>query len=374
MIRLFLLRFFETYFRHRWLYLLPVVILMATGAYYLLNLTPKYVARGVLHVTNQSLLTSLTAVQNNDTNWWITPAQATSNEINELMQTDAFVRAVINYTDLEENMNYGADQVAQTLRAVRNSIWVYPMGNNQVYINASYEDPPIAYQLVNAIINSYTQWQINTMRSDSQVAKGFFTSLINEYEAELEAARQALKDYYEAHPQPVRGERPPGEQLELDALQSAVNIAASRYTSALEKQENANLAMTQIESDVRQTYVLLDAPILPDKSDLSMRKLAIQFAAFGAAGIVLSIIAVIGAVLLDRSFRLPVDVENRLSLPVLAVVPELTPRIRWYQRLLPARFKAGREAPQEEVSTQEVETSLTASNIQKVETRLDVRL
>jgi capsular polysaccharide biosynthesis protein len=331
MVRLFLLRFFETYFRHRWLYLLPVVIVMGAAAGYLYFKKPTYTAWGILYVNNPSLLTSLTAIQNNNTSWWITPAQATTNEINELLQTDAFVRAVIRETDLEEFMDDGLPKIREIISGVRRGVRVSPAGNNQLYIYATTEFPEISYQLVPAVINSYTTWKINTERQDSLVAKEFFQELIEKYTAELEIAREVLADYYDANPAPMDVT----QRMIVEQYQSQILLAGNRYNSALEKEENANLAMAQLESDIRQTYVLVDAPHVPDKPDLSNRKLATQAAAFVGVGILLSLITIAGASLLDRTFRFPVDIENHLELAVLAVTPDVSPRRKWYQRLKP---------------------------------------
>lgn len=335
MVRQFLLRFLETYFRHRWLYLLPIVIVVGAAVGYYSTTKPTYTARGILYVNDPSLLTSLTAIQNNETNWWITPAQATTNEINELLQTDAFVRAVIKETDLEEFMDDGMERVGEIIAGVRRGVKVNPAGNNQLYINVTSEFPEISYQLVPGVINSYLFWQINTERQDSQVAQEFFQDLIKDYTADLEGARQALADYYDAHPAPLSVT----EVLEIEQLQNQSDLAANRLNNALEKEENANLAMAQLESDIRQTYVLVDAPRVPDQHDLSNRKLAIQFATFLGVGIALSLISVAGATVLDRSFRFPVDVENLLHLPVLAVTPDVSPKRKWYQRFFPGFLK-----------------------------------
>lgn len=326
MTRIFLLRFFESYFRHRWLYLLPILITTVAGAAYLYTLEPKYNSNGILYVNNQSLLNSLSAVPNNNTNWWITPAQATGNEINNLLQSNAFIRAIIQDTDLEQYMSGSRDQVQEVISAVRKSLWVNPVGNNELFLNASFEDPKIAYQVVNSMVANYINWQINKEVLDSQVAKNFFDEQIQVHSLELEEVQQRLRDYYDAHPVPLRGERPISEQLEIERLQGEISMVAGRYDGSRSKAENANLALQQVESDVRQTYLLLDAPLLPERPDISNRKMAMQLAIFSAAGVLLSIIGVAGSTILDRSFRFPLDVQYRLHLPVIAVVPDIAPR------------------------------------------------
>jgi capsular polysaccharide biosynthesis protein len=332
MLNLVLLRMLETYFRRRWLYLLPIVAMVIAAVVYMLLIQPKYVAKGVLYVQNQSFLASLTSVRVNNPSWWITPAQLSVNEINELLQTDAFVRAIIEKTDLEAYMGQGTGAVESLIKKTRKSISASPLGDNQVQIIASFEDPEIAYQLVNAVISGYSRWQINAQRVESQVAQDFFSELIQTYEAELDLARQEMRDYLEANPLPLRGDRSGTEQLELARLQGMIDLLSQRYANALEKEENARLATAQVESDARQSNVLIDAPKQPDKPEVSKRKLALQAGLFVMAGLLLSVGSVIGAAVLDRSFLFPLDVHNRLSLSVLAVVPDVKEKTRWRQK------------------------------------------
>jgi capsular polysaccharide biosynthesis protein len=332
MLNLVLLRMLETYFRRRWLYLLPIVAMVIAAVVYMLLIQPKYVAKGVLYVQNQSFLASLTSVRVNNPSWWITPAQLSVNEINELLQTDAFVRAIIEKTDLEAYMGQGTGAVESLIKKTRKSISASPLGDNQVQIIASFEDPEIAYQLVNAVISGYSRWQINAQRVESQVAQDFFSELIQTYEAELDLARQEMRDYLEANPLPLRGDRSGTEQLELARLQGMIDLLSQRYANALEKEENARLATAQVESDARQSNILIDAPKQPDKPEVSKRKLALQAGLFVMAGLLLSVGSVIGAAVLDRSFLFPLDVHNRLSLPVLAVVPDVKEKTRWRQK------------------------------------------
>jgi len=331
MLRLVLLRILESYFRHRWLYLLPIVLAGVMGAYYVMNEKPSYYAQGVLYVQNESYLASLTNVRDSSGSWWVTAAQTASQDLNELLKTDAFIRAVIQQTDLENKMDEGQTAVKTIIDETRKSIWVYPLGDNQIVVSATREEPEIAYQLVNAVVEGYLQWQINAQLAESETAQTFFNDVIKTYEEELTAAREEMKQYLETHPSPLRGDRPGAEQIEIDRLQSAIDLASTRYATALDKEESTRLAMAQIKSDTRQKYYLIDAPRMPDKPNASLKDKAIKGAIFLAAGVVLSVGAIVGAAVLDRSLRLPIDVSHRLDLPVLSLVPDAAPRRKWYQ-------------------------------------------
>ncbi len=322
MIRTVILRLLESYFRHRWLYLLPIVIMSVVAVVFFVTSTPKYVAKGVLYVQQESYLSTLTAVRNNDSTWWVSPAQATTNDLNELMQTNAFIRAIVNQTDLESQMSMGDQAIAEAIGETRSNVRIYSLGDNQVLITASSVNPTVAKQLVNAVIESYVQWQVNIQRAESEAALAFFTDVLVTYEASLEAAREEMRQYLEANPLPLRGERSGVEQIDIQRLQSNIDLVAARRASALDKEENARLSIAQLESDIRQTYLLIDAPELPDEPETSLRELALNMAIFVVSGVILSAGAVFGGALLDRSLRLPGDIERGLELPLLAMIPD----------------------------------------------------
>jgi capsular polysaccharide biosynthesis protein len=291
-------------------------------------LKPEYRASGVVYVQQESLLSSLTAVAP-DGFTWMTAADASAAELNELLQTDSFVRAIILQTGLEKSMDMGRDAVSETISEVRESVWAQSTGSNQMLITASNEDSEIAYQIVNAAVENHIQWQMNAARKDSVSAQEFFVDLIGKYRLDLEAAQQELDDYLILHPEPIRGDRSEIETLAIARLQSRVDLATTRYSSALDKEEEARLALAQVESVIRQQYFLIDAPIMPEDTETSKKDLAVTLAIFMVAGGVLASVGVIGGTLLDRTFRFPIDVEVLLELPVLTNImapPEVRTR------------------------------------------------
>lgn len=50
MVRLVLLRVLESYFRHRWLYLLPTVLMIGVGGMSFMNHTDEYIASSTFYV------------------------------------------------------------------------------------------------------------------------------------------------------------------------------------------------------------------------------------------------------------------------------------------------------------------------------------
>jgi uncharacterized protein involved in exopolysaccharide biosynthesis len=332
MLRLVILRLLESYFRHRWLYLLPIVLMTAAAIAYYLLLKPVFIARGVFYVQQESLLTSITSLR--DVGYtWETPAQTTSGEFSELLQTDAFVRSVIERTDLEAEMPKGTEVVQQTIEEVRESVWLSTLGNNQIRIQAQHESPSLSQQLVTATFDTFLQWKINADRNEGQVAADFLVGLVADYKVELETARQTLNEYLIAHPEPLRGDRPAIEALEIRRLESEINLAQDRYSSALDKDEDARLSVAQAANAIRQTYFLIDAPEIPTEPGTSLKEIVINMLIFMVVGVILSIVGIVGGALLDRTLRFPIDVSYGLRLPVLTEIRNLTPKkSRWRRK------------------------------------------
>ncbi len=322
MYRLIFFKLSESYFKHRWLYLLPIIILMGCGIAYLFLAEPKYMAQGVMYIQKTTFLSQLTSIRDNNLSVYYTPAQMTANEMSNLFQTDAFIRAVIKETPLESEMNKGPKVIDDTLQKVRENLWVNPMGDNQIMVGATYKDPQVSIALVQGALDSYVRWKSNGQRTDSQVALGFFTDLINSYRSDLDKARAAMTKYLEAHPDPLRGDRPPVEKMEISSLQSDIDLAQTRYSNALDKEENARLSIAQVATDTQQTYMVIDAPHMPMKQATSTKDKAVKFGIFTAVGILLALAAISGNALADRTFRVPLDAQTRLNLPVLANIPD----------------------------------------------------
>ncbi|MEZ4681184.1 MAG: hypothetical protein R2932_43920 [Caldilineaceae bacterium] len=323
MFRLILLRLLESYFRHRWLYLLPIVLMGGAMAFYLTLVPAPYIAEGTLYVQQETLLSSLTSVRSSGFGFrYITASEETVGELYQLMNSDGFMRAVVQQTDLEARMDEGPKVIDDTLTEARDAIWFRSLGNNLVAVNATFTMPRVASQLVGSTIETYIRWKTNISRDESVAAQEFFADLVDTYRGELEAERRVLTNYLITHPEPVRGNRPPEEAAEIAQLSAAVDLAEERLRNAENKKEDAQLALAQTESNIRQSYFVVDAAQIPLEPKRSKKELAMVLAIFMILGGAMSLAGIIGGALLDRSIRFPIDVRQGLQLPILTQIPE----------------------------------------------------
>lgn len=318
MVKLIVLRLLESFFRNRWLNILPAVVLLAVGVAIAFLVPPAYESAGTMMIEKDTLLASLTS-NGSSNSLYVTPAQVTVDELSELLATDAFVRSAIQKTVLEAQMTGNQEDIKQVFDEFRRSLTLTPVGSKLIELKGTHEDPQLAQQVAASTIEAYIQWQINKDYQQSVVAQNFFANLITPYQEDLQNARNALRDYLEAYPEPLRGSRPPEETIEIGRLQGDISLAEQRVAETLKNEESARLALAKAESLTRQTYVVIDTPVVPETS-FSLRTAAITIILFAFVGIFLSIAAIVGAALLDQSLRFPVDVKHAVHLPVLATV------------------------------------------------------
>ena len=179
--RLFIGRLLETFFRRWWLYLLPMVLLVALGASVIAGRGTRYHAAGVIQVNRDTLLEPDHVGRGNQNNTFgfDSPATYTSRQFNTLLGTDSFLDSVIKEAGLTTSVESGALTHARSSAGRFGS----PLRvTNLIVVNASSRDPELSYRLASATIASYLQWQIDTDVTQSQSAEQFFESLLAPYQ------------------------------------------------------------------------------------------------------------------------------------------------------------------------------------------------
>lgn len=352
-----LFRIMENYFQHRWLYLLPIFIAaISCGVYFALE-KPSYLSEGIISVKSGTLIENVAGIDDGGFSW-VTPAGATAGEFNELLQTDAFVRLIIQQTPLEAYMDEGNVTVAETIQEARDAISVYTLGSNQIKVEAEYRIPTISYKLAESAVNSFVQWQIDADKQDTITARVFLENLIPEYESDYNNAIESLEGYLLQNPEPLRGNRPALEELQINRLQTEVSQAYDRYITAQDNLEQIRLQEVIAEGTTRQTYTIVDYPQPPLDPEIYFTDIVTIVVVFAAVGITLTVLGIIGNTALDTAVRLPIDARYITDLPVLGVVP--APKHE--RRRLFSRKKKNEEitaAPQEQIQEDEPQLATT---------------
>jgi uncharacterized protein involved in exopolysaccharide biosynthesis len=313
--RSFVPRLLESLFSRPFLTALPIVAFAALGVLSVKSSKADYVSSGVLSVSKSTLLADLAGTGADAPFSWETQAALTSKDINELLGTNEFAMDVAKDAGLGSALESGL----MLLSDVRQSISAYPSGTNLVTIRVATDDPALSLALATSTIKSFTQWVIDGDVAQSTAAEAFFADLLTTYESDLDEARAALSAYQDAHPTEEGSE--PKQTVELSQLESDVDLATQRISSAIEKNEDARLSTATATSDITQRLRVVDDPTLPFAPESSRKTMVLTIATFVIVGMLFAIGFVAAGAVLDRSVRYVGDVQSRLHLDVLAVVP-----------------------------------------------------
>jgi uncharacterized protein involved in exopolysaccharide biosynthesis len=306
--RSFVSRLLESLFSRPFLTSLPIVAFGALGILSVSSTRDDYVSTGVLSVSKSTLLGDLTNVGASDAFSWETQATLTSRDINELLGTNEFATDVADKAGIVPAIESGV----LGLSTIRSSIVAYPTGTNLVTIRVATDNPELSFRLASATIESFTQWVIDGEIAESTVAEAFFAGRLETYEADLNDARTALSEFEESGS---------NDAIELGRLTSDLELATSQYGTALAKSEEAKLSTETATSTITQRLQVLDVPQMPFAPESSRKAMIMTIATYIIVGLLFATAFVAAGAVLDRSVRYVGDVQSRLNLDVLAVVP-----------------------------------------------------
>lgn len=298
MAKLFISRLLETFFRRKWLFLLPIVPFLALGVLNVATKEPSYRSTGKLLI-NEPLVGQPNAGGTSQFGG-DTPGVYTAEQINRYLGFDAFLQLLIEKGDLQQDIDNGTITPAE----IRRSVWAIAEGDDVVLVNAATWDPTLAYQLAQGTIDTFHDWLATNAEKNSRDALVI-------YEKELEGRR-------------ATAEAAAGTGAEASAAaEAAVAETLGKIDAAEESLENSRSLVVQ-QNDPRDPPEL-GAPESSRKQDL------ITLVMYLVLGGLVSTAALVVATLMDRSVRYSEEIETRLDVPVVATIPDstsaFTPRV-----------------------------------------------
>lgn len=317
-------RLLETYFRRPVLYLVPLALCLAFGAYSALTAPKLYISEGVLEASGSTLLGNLSDLELDSSfgRTPTTPAEVASDRINEQLSSDDFVMSVAERAGLGTALDSGVIG----LDWIRARVGSSADGDNLLKVGAGTADPVMSERLATATIDTFIQSVVDDDLRQSGVAEGFYDEVASQYQVRVDDAEQELADYLAEHPEPAVGNRPTAVQSQIDQLSAVVERNNEQLSSAQAKAEEARLATEQARIDIEQRLRIVDEPTEPAASMTGLRTAALSIVTFGVLGAVLSAGVVIVAAFLDRTVRTTAELRSRLGFDVFTDVPAVNVR------------------------------------------------
>jgi uncharacterized protein involved in exopolysaccharide biosynthesis len=335
-----MLRYLETYYRHRLLLTVPVAVVLLIVTVWLLIQPPSYDSTVRLWAEKQ------TVVPNANDNPYLTPAQTESAALTELLATQYFCVKVGMRTPLAETLSaptrpgpaqsllsqVGLGRASphtptqqelddQLFAVISKQTTVLAAGPQMVTITFRADTPEMAAQVAQGIANQFIDESLASQRVQVEAAVQFYDGQVKQAAAQLADADAKVDSYLAAHPD--QRSNTAVADATLTQLNRTDEGLRTRYQDLMSKRDQAQqdqAALTQVGlGGIR----VLDKATAPGAAS-SGKRLAIEA---GAVGLGLSLVIVVAGILLltliDSTVRRPEEVEQVLDLRFVGSVPRL---------------------------------------------------
>lgn len=323
MIRLAIVRILETYFRNPITYLILPALLTVYGAYNTFTtFEDEYVSGITIQIRQNELVQDLSLATDRSQSRFDTPSELVANEVWNLLDTDPFMTELIETIDYSKPEHYTSHQTREEIEdSIFNGLQTIPLSDNQVVIVMTYNNPDIAFSLIENIYALYVDRKISDAIIDTESASNTIDMLVASSEKQKLAIEEELRVYLETHPEPAdsRLDRREVEQFQIDRLQQALERVTGQYYDALSLKDETDLTEITLESTIRQSYIVIDGPISPIELT-STTDMIISIALFGIAGSILSFGALFCIAFFNQRIMVPLDAKNSSQLPIIGVI------------------------------------------------------
>ncbi len=320
-------RVIEVLFRHIFLLLLPLIVILPVTAWLTLrSRTVQWQSAATAWVNQPSTIST-------DNRLGSTPAPSQATLLQNFIDTHSFAHAVLAQTPLASELDGGARENA-AITAFQHAVTVTPNGNSFVTIAVKENAPDLAYAVAQAVIGQFAQQIQQETTTESQSSVELAQTAYNKANAQFTSSLNALATYLAQHPEiaaaasntsgaPVSQSDPAYAQLlaQADSDRQAYDAAKQKYDDAKQQAQAGSTALPF-------TFTLVDQPEKPTVPIAQKKTALLKLPAIGlAAALTLSTLVGIYLMLADRRIFGPDDLES-LDVTVLGALPDLGSRWR----------------------------------------------
>lgn len=319
------MRFLSKFF-HRWyLYILPIILLPVVATLYGQQTLSVYESSALLYINKPSAVNAGTTAFDQ----YLTPAQNGANAMNEALLSETFAVRVAQATDLAKKYDLssqqGQDDATTRLRS-EVLIVASGVGENTVTVTVDDKSPTLAQQIAVSLIQQFTTYFAQGQLDLDQKQIAFYQQQLSAAQSLVQRDQIRVSEYLQAHPNDLASTAQVDPQLE--GLQQQLSSDQDQVNKFNVQLSSVQFDLAAAQSGVTDIFIQKDAPRLPLKSTLHLKKLIVF--PLGGLGAALALIALIVGVQTMTDHRvyskddLRAITENmELDIPTIEAVPVL---------------------------------------------------
>jgi len=328
-------RFVETFFRHKLLILLPMIVTpLVVMPFAFLLVRPYYETTAGVWADRPAYVPIT-----DESSRYVTPAQYQQARLNELLQTRTFLEDVAKRTSLAPLLDSPAGR-EQVVIYLQRAIFPLPSGNKLLGIRVRADDPDLSMEIINATLSTFRERAQNDRVAQASSAISFYEGQLKNAEDDNSKAQDAVRRYLTSNPRlganlpaaltsPSQGSN---TNIKIDVPTSALDPQLSEYSKRLDASEREVERLRGLVEQARfdasasidgsdSSLQIVDPPIYPSKASRQQRRFLIFPAAAVVIGGLVSALLLISLTATDRSVRSSADLRNVGR--VIGVVPRM---------------------------------------------------
>lgn len=303
----------EILFRQRWRYLALFVVLPLVAAAVCVQMYPKATVAESLWIGNQTyLVTGRPYYQQ-----YLTPAALTLTDMTEYFQTGEFFNGVAKRLEKQH-----AVQSQSELDAAMGSLGTLVAradGPNLLSLTDTCPRTALCIATLNAALQVFEQHEGAVLTQQETVAAQVYTMQLQNANAALSQAQQAVSAYLATHPQETAAQQ--AVDSHLQSLNQTVTTAKAAADNAQTKLNNVASSALSSRLANQSLYQVIDHPhpISGRMSSLPKKQMLMAAAAFWALGLLMLVLTL----RLKRVVLHPAQLERVVGFPPVAVMAPL---------------------------------------------------
>jgi len=355
--------YLETLFRHKAVFLVPLIIIPFIIVLVTFYAERQYVVRASIWVEGTRILPT------DESTGRLTLNEFGARMINDRLRTRAFLEQVRDrsgmtdavlagewpqLTDLQRWLDSNPllrrvgtifrvapprtveGAMAKALITVGRSLRASPVGNNLIVIRYGGSSPALGQRLIEETLSIHQEERLATRLREAEAGVEYLTRQLRAQEERLTVSREELTRFEEEFPPPPLGMQRPSEEFkELQRLQQGQALDEARYLAALDRLEDLRLRSDASLSTTDLRFRVVDPPVAGSGgSRVPPRKLGVMGMTGLTLGIILGTVAIVLITWRDGTVRTRADVESAFGTLAIIDVPLLPSQGKDRLRLL----------------------------------------
>jgi capsular exopolysaccharide synthesis family protein len=318
-------QYVEILMRRRWIVILLAASVICGSAAYAFLWPPVFRASTSVNIEREktSVVSSAEAALSQDDQYFDTQAK--------LIISETAMRRVYSDLSLASTKDF-----SRGLRSLKDAVTVTPVMNTRLCnVNAESTDPQLAMKISSTLAQYFVEQNLNSQlfmskevldalqsrlktedqeRVNMSLPAVVSNRLVQDIKAQIFTGEAQLADlrmkYTDSHPAVM------SLRSRLDSMKKVLNREVGNIVQSLK---------TELSGQLRANNVrIIDLPQLPDRPVRPRKALALAFGLLG--GLSLGIFAALLVEMLDQTVRTHDDIERKLGLPFLGLIPYARPQ------------------------------------------------